>query len=33
METQGDRVRVRGDGIEMWVNVKTKMIETAYPIK
>jgi hypothetical protein len=36
VETQGDRVRVVGqDGglkIEMWVNTKTRQIETAYPI-
>ena len=32
VETQGERVRVRGDGIEMWVNTKTKTIETAYPL-
>jgi RHS repeat-associated protein len=36
VETQGDRVRVIGqDGgrkIEMWVNTKTKQIETGYPI-
>jgi RHS repeat-associated protein len=37
MESQGDRVRVRGatsEGltVEMWVNTSTKMIETAYPI-
>jgi RHS repeat-associated protein len=36
VQTQGDRVRVRGvtrSGmiIEMWVNVKDKIIETAYP--
>ena len=33
IETQGDRVRVRGNGIEMWVNIKDKAIETAYPVK
>ena len=35
IDTQGDRVLVRGNSgdmnIEMWVNTKTKMIETAYP--
>lgn len=36
IKTQGDRVKVRGsdkDGniIEMWINTKTKIIETAYP--
>jgi hypothetical protein len=35
-ETQGDRVVVRGTHnkviIEMWVNTKTKIIETAYPL-
>jgi hypothetical protein len=36
VETQGGRVRIQGatkDGlkIEMWVNLKTKEIETAYP--
>ncbi|MCP5348373.1 MAG: VCBS repeat-containing protein [Pseudomonadales bacterium] len=33
LETHGDRVRVRGQGIEMWVNIKDKVIETAYPVK
>lgn len=36
IQTQGDRVKVRGtsDGltIDMWVNTRTKVIETAYPI-
>lgn len=36
LQTQGNRVRVRGYSgkytIEMWVNVKTRTIETAYPI-
>jgi RHS repeat-associated protein len=37
VDTQGDRVKVRGtssDGlpIEMWVNTRTRVIETAYPI-
>ena len=35
IKTQGDRVKIQGisDGmlIEMWVNTKTKIIETAYP--
>ncbi len=35
IKTQGDRVQVQGKGggllIEMWVNIKTKIIETAYP--
>lgn len=34
--TQGNRARVRGVGsgveIEMWVNLESKRIETAYPI-
>jgi hypothetical protein len=33
VKTQGDRVLVRGNNIEMWVNTKTKTIETAYPFK
>ena len=37
IETQGDRVRLHGTGsgqkIEMWLNTKSKTIETAYPIK
>ncbi|URN93500.1 MAG: EndoU domain-containing protein [Candidatus Pristimantibacillus lignocellulolyticus] len=37
VQTQGDRILVRGKAngikIEMWVNKKTKAIETAYPIK
>lgn len=38
IKTQGNRVKVRGnadDGstIEMWINTKTKTLETAYPIK
>ena len=33
VETQGDRVRIQGQGIEMWVNTSTKTIETAYPMK
>ncbi|WP_198524665.1 RHS repeat-associated core domain-containing protein [Paenibacillus phocaensis] len=36
IQTQGDRVLVRGESngitIEMWVNTKTKTIETAYPV-
>lgn len=36
METQGDRVRVRGQAegltVEMWVDTITKTIETAYPV-
>ncbi|WP_223606936.1 EndoU domain-containing protein [Chryseobacterium sp. OSA05B] len=32
VKTQGDRVLLRGNDIEMWVNTKTKTIETAYPI-
>lgn len=37
VKTQGDRVKLRGkasDGsvIEMWVNLKTKIMETAYPL-
>jgi hypothetical protein len=36
IETQGDRVRLQGTGggqkIEMWLNTKSKTIETAYPI-
>ncbi|RIE03934.1 polymorphic toxin-type HINT domain-containing protein [Cohnella faecalis] len=36
LQTQGDRVLVRGEAngitVEMWVNTKTKTIETAYPI-
>ncbi|MNO88463.1 hypothetical protein D3C76_799130 [compost metagenome] len=36
LQTQGDRVLVRGQSngltIEMWVNTKTKTIETAYPV-
>jgi RHS repeat-associated protein len=35
IQTQGDRVLVQGNSggktIEMWVNTKTKTIETAYP--
>ena len=35
VQTQGDRVKVQGKSggmtIEMWVNTKTKRIETAYP--
>lgn len=35
IQTQGDRVKVQGESggltIEMWVNTKTKIIETAYP--
>lgn len=35
LKTQGDRVKIEGNGggmkIEMWVNIKTKTIETAYP--
>ena len=35
LKTQGDRVKVEGvsDGmlIQMWINTKTKVIETAYP--
>jgi hypothetical protein len=34
--TQGSRVRVKGEAggiaIEMWVNLETRRIETAYPI-
>lgn len=34
--TQGNRVKVKGDShgmtIEMWVNMETKTIETAYPV-
>lgn len=38
METRGDRVRVSvtsndSTTVEMWVNTKTELIETAYPIK
>ena len=33
IQTQGDRVKVRGNNIEMWVNIKKKVIETAYPFK
>ena len=29
VKTQGERVRVQGGGIEMWVNTRTKTIETA----
>ncbi|MCH1625330.1 EndoU domain-containing protein [Fredinandcohnia sp. SECRCQ15] len=36
VKTQGDRVKVHGKSggmrIEMWVNTKTKVIETAYPM-
>jgi RHS repeat-associated protein len=32
IKTQGDRVLLRGNNIEMWVNTQTKTIETAYPI-
>jgi len=32
VRTQGDRVLVRGNNIEMWVNTTTKSIETAYPL-
>ncbi|WP_083564012.1 EndoU domain-containing protein [Chryseobacterium carnipullorum] len=32
VKKQGDRVLLRGNDIEMWVNTKTKTIETAYPI-
>ncbi len=32
IKTQGERVLLRGNNIEMWVNTKTKTIETAYPI-
>ena len=36
IKTQGDRVKVRGTTkdnmtIEMWINTRTKTIETAYP--
>lgn len=35
LKSQGDRVKIEGYGggmkIEMWVNLKTKIIETAYP--
>ncbi len=31
VRTQGDRVLVRTRSYEMWVNTKTKTIETAYP--
>ncbi len=31
IKTQGDTVKIRGNGIEMWVNIKTKVTETAYP--
>lgn len=34
--TQGDRILLRGTSsgwtVEMWVNTKTKVLETAYPI-
>jgi RHS repeat-associated protein len=33
VQRQGDRLRLRGKGIEMWLNLKTMMIETAYPYK
>lgn len=32
IKTQGERVLLRGNNIEMWVNTQTKTIETAYPI-
>ena len=32
IKTQGERVLLQGNGIEMWVNKSTKTIETAYPI-
>jgi len=36
VKTQGDRVKVRGTDssgrtVEMWVNLRTKTVETAYP--
>ncbi|GIN86917.1 hypothetical protein J6TS2_33030 [Heyndrickxia sporothermodurans] len=35
IKKQGNRVKVQGESgrlkIEMWVNTKTKVIETAYP--
>lgn len=33
IKTQGDRVLVRGNNVEIWVNTKTKTIETAYPFR
>ena len=33
IKTQGERTLLRGNGIEMWVNTRTKTIESAYPIK
>lgn len=34
--TQGERVKVKGESdglvLEIWVNMKTKQIETAYPV-
>lgn len=32
IKTQGERVLLQGNGIEMWLNKTTKTIETAYPI-
>lgn len=33
IKTQGERVLLRGNNLEMWLNTQTKTIETAYPIK
>jgi RHS repeat-associated protein len=37
LQTQGERILLRGDSdgttIEMWLNITTKTIETAYPVK
>lgn len=33
IKTQEERVLLQGNDIEMWVNTKTKTIETAYPIR
>ncbi|MCI3936852.1 RHS repeat-associated core domain-containing protein [Chryseobacterium aahli] len=33
IKTQGERVLLRGNNVEMWLNTQTKTIETAYPIK
>lgn len=32
IKTQEERVLLRGNKIEMWLNTQTKTIETAYPI-
>ena len=33
IKTQGERILLRGNKIEMWLNTQTKTIETAYPIR